>query len=326
MKSLHHLALLFLSVGLNCSFAQPIEDNRLEVVGRLQGAANHYFGSIGNVSYDVEVLTLKAAGKSLVSEKDAPRGKASILLSGEKYRIVDTLDISAEGYKNHNVVAYDGETYQRLRNRDLELYLKKLSPSEQRPSEYFLRYVDAFLNPFEFLSNSIFESDATRLEISQMLQQDTWKNLQSRLSDLEIGSADGKTTMTMTLKGGVEWWTQRETIYRVTFDTSNGMYPIKWERRSEDGNLIYQYVVDKLASVSDDSGSSILVPIVATKSFYGGISKFPFQSDPLLVQRILITNFKNNVTINDDEIFSIDPTLARTVYDANNGVQLKVPR
>lgn len=284
-----------------------------------------YFSGIQGLSFTVEKIVTKSAVNAEDHSGSLPKGRIALLFDGNRYRIDDKSGFGSAGEKNNTLVAFDGETYQRLLYGDLRLYIRKLKPGEPKPSEYFFRFVNPMLMPFEFLSPRLATSDLNDFELSELQDPHIWDQLKSRIVAASLQTADGGKKLIIDFSASREALTQKKSLYRVTFDPQRGMYPVEWERIDKDGNVIYKYEIEKLGSTRDPTGRTLLVPWIATKAFYGGTPRFPSQAQPISVAQYTIQNFQLNPTTVDQEEFTIDPGLARSIEDSNAQVVITVP-
>ena len=125
-------------------------------------ALERYFSRIPQkirFSSVIEYTQFDAAGKPSV---DYPlgfvtKGQFCYMQDGFRYRILDRAGMGLN--PRHSIVAYDGSRYQRLRFTDSELYITENVAFAKRPSEYFLRWANASILPWEFASSKLKEAD-----------------------------------------------------------------------------------------------------------------------------------------------------------------------
>ena len=252
-------------------------------------------------------------------------GDYSYLQDGFRYYITDHSQIANNAARNRSIIAYDGHLYQRLRLGDQQLYIQHNVAFDQRPSEYFLRYANPLLLAWEFASSQVAKNDfGADLGVWELRSKTLAETLIPRIRKVDVENGRDGQEIVAEIAAGSEAITKQPSVYRVHFLPARGMFPVMWERYDENGRLIFRYAVEQLGQVTDANGQPLLVPVASKREFFGGVPARPSRDLPYWQIAYKITNIDMAPKV-EDEDFTIDPALAKTIYDSDQHVLIDVP-
>ena len=286
---------------------------------KLAEKTNLYFQSIESLSFKARLVREKLVEPDLYGASSSKGGIIDITLQGRQYKIDDQ---SSMATSNHNLVAFDGETYKRYTPDRSRLYVEKIDLNEQRPSEYFFRYSNPLLLPFEFVAASTLTDDTQALDFSAFKDGAFTESFMRRV--IAIQKSEDASEVIMFVEAGLEWISGRKSHFRVTFDAEHQFYPVEVLRMDENDKLIYRYKVTKLSRIEDGNGTAIVIPVSATREYFGAGE----MSENLVPDGIItfdITEVELNQKL-DDDFFDIDPTVADIIYDGDEELEIVVPK
>lgn len=256
----------------------------------------------------------------------AREGSLIYAQAGEKYRIEDRTATGLHAINRQSVITFDGDSYQRWRIGDDELYLDSDVSFSYRPREYFLRWANPMLLTWEFVSSSLKQDDMSNLEIWEI--QNSAK-FGAWVEGLKVsGSVQekfGKQCLIAEIAGGKEAITHEELFYRVFFSLEDNYFPVAWERISKSGRRIFSFHVLKTGVARNVNGEDVVYPLESQEMFFGGTAAIPSRDAPVWSMMYKISDFDLNPTFEESH-FEIDPSVAGRIFDVQNKVFIDIPK
>lgn len=241
--------------------------------------------------------------------------------SGDKF-YYNIVPLNRSG--NVRTVAYDGIHSQILEEKEGVLYLDS-SKFRALPGQMAN---DLFL-PFLFFPQS--EKSVPPFSdspLATVFNSVAWESLVNEVSEIGVSSVATAETVILEFPGPPVNGVDDHTVFRVHFSispTTRG-FPIQWELLNNNRAPLIRYSVGQIGEASISSGGTFLYPKTATKESFGlGTIESPLMNKPISTVTYNITELIINSQI-DQELFNIDISLARTIYDVNTKQFLKVPR
>ena len=279
-----------------------------------------YLTGINSLEYTVTKTDKIIDSKPASSVDDSKPNDGFFAYDGGNYRIENRLGTGAWAQWNR-IVAMNGHQYQVLHYDIGRLYIQELSVDPKIPSEFPLRYANPFLEPFEFLSGQLFANDFSEFKLSEVALPSNIALLARRVLTIHRDEHQ----IIVDFKASIEARTQLPSFYRVTFSIDNEYYPINWQRVSEDGRILTEYSIVRLDHFVGHDGKTIVYPGAMLISYFG-CGKDKSVSQAPVIQTEYTLHF---VSVNkhiDDDVFTIDPTLAETIYDNQTKTLISVPK
>ncbi|MDR1146776.1 MAG: hypothetical protein LBK71_11675 [Verrucomicrobiales bacterium] len=248
-------------------------------------------------------------------------GKLSLALSGTRFYLHDQLAFGPAGEKNFRMAAYDGEYYQVLTTHTGYLYLKKTA---QPPREYFRRYLDEYLRPLEFFSELTKDDDSQFTILADLQQAANWELFAKRISNAGYVEVAGKKMARFEVKSGIEYTTAQKSHYVVLADPDRAFFPVQWERiADETAKPIYVYRITEVGC-QQLANQKIYYPARAELDFHGGVGKKAAYSNTPRSKLTINIKLLFNPSL-EDEQFTLDPSMARHIWDADGQALIAVP-
>jgi hypothetical protein len=216
------------------------------------------------------------------------------------------------------LTAFNGESFFYLSTDGLLTISKKLPDVID-----ILNTEDYLTNPFAFL----IPTHKMTSRIYPNLQR--LKKLQENLKDSKIQfiqkssiTLDGRICAVGEIEAGEDTWTGKEIIYRFYCDQALNYYPVAWDKLTKDGKLMTQYRITSIGTQSLLPGNSKIYYSQKASTTYFDLKdgRQTFSYETIITSLNL---FKNECQ--DLDVFMIDPSLEKNIYDEDNQAIIRVP-
>ncbi len=208
---------------------------------------------------------------------------------------------------------FDGT--RRFRYFPLERLVNIQKVSDALPT--FVRNYPLLLSPYEFAFADHGEALWTKNEISLIagLKADS---ITQRVLSFEEALFQEKQCLVLYIKGGRDRFIDMEVVYKVYLDPNLGYFPIAWESRNLNGQLISELEVLKTERIGTDA---VVLPSELIIKYYA-LSNDIISLTPTNSQRIKYSNIVLNSIEELD--FSPDLTKADHIFDADRKIWFNV--
>jgi hypothetical protein len=222
-----------------------------------------------------------------------------------------------KGPINSRVESYDGEHYESLGRRGGMLTISS------KPFLYDIVMCrrHTLFNPFLFLQSAFSTEAYAQLSYNQLTKKDDWTNaLASLPSTSRIEEVNSENESYLKISGigkSIDPNSEQPSVFDVYFAKKFNWYPMKWDRRLLNGDLITSYSVEELDFVRLAGGENIPYPRVSVVKNY--VDKRLRDTERIEVKQISFGSVS-------DDALSIDPASANVIYDQDKGVRINVPK
>lgn len=320
------IALAFL-LSTQIAYSIELKKEEKEAVTSVFSSLQSYFARIKTISFESTVTRWQNDRFLNKSFLEGPQsGFFNFLLVDGNFRIEDNFDMGPEGNQTRSLMAFDGESYQRLHYSRGMLYLKSYGKeAQERPGAIFLDYTNHFFQLFEFLSEALYHDEVEEFHLAKLADLNTYELLGNRILSVEL--PDGaKGDVFVEFSGGRDLMSGIPTFYRVQFSAENNYLPTHWQRLDSNRMVVVDYLVKGFKSVTDSSGYKFFVPEHIVMSGFVNKKVIPFEEGPVFTFDIHFPNTQINFSEVEEDAFTIDPTRARYILDSDSGVRITVPR
>lgn len=140
----------------------------------------------------------------------------------------------------------------------------------------------------------------------------------------EVVERDGDRFLCLSFNAGVHEFSKKPLTRKVYFDERNGYFPMISELLHEPGVVIGRYRVTELGAINDHNGALVFRFPKTAEALYYGTPPDHLTTEPSASFLYRITDVKiNNVP---DDRFSLDPSSADKILDADNKVYINIPK
>jgi hypothetical protein len=301
--------------------ANPTYDRSKESIKQ---ALLTYFNSINGLEYtSTESLTIAGQPSESSISVLIYRGK-------EPFFDIKSSSKNAEGKEINSIVemAYDGN-YLQARYDDGSLRLSRSKPFKDSLLCVDMANKTDFFRPFWFLNA---EAHTEIYQVDHIWDYKTFVKESSNLDGLTcIGEEtfDGKDCIIVTLPADLRSRTLVARYYptditiRADLSKESGLYPLRWQIISKSRGVLFEYHVDELGILPGVLNLPCVYPKSATTIDYGTFRPVNFPTP--VIQKSVITSVNINSAWNADD-FTIDPGMARFIYDEDKHEGFAVPR
>lgn len=200
---------------------------------------------------------------------------------------------------------YDGQQsfdFYRSDNRNLNVYNGKVPCLTMDGN-------NVMFEPFAFLYGERYTRPGFMLSLGELSKPNEWVGLLKMAKYVGQETIADRPCTVVEVKGAEAADSSRgHFVVRAWLDTKNNLYPVRWQRIVDKGQVYQEYTVVELGYL--DEQKRIPFPKVAD------FKTFDEQGQLMGTNRIVPSEILFNQRI-DDRLFTIDPVLARRIWDAS---------
>jgi len=317
-----NLKIALVLAGISFLEVQIVAQSPQDSVLTIERALHENFDWIDNLQVECESL-----------EKKSPAGTLSSYTfnycsNGSNYK----MSVKG-GYKDETLsLAYDGRYGQTLfPNGSLHLTKKPVDPFH---NEWELSKRNAYFMSFWFLNTETFIS---YYGIDQLSFYKSKKTIDAffvpatHLGEKKIGQfvcqvihREFPIINAKILNGLFPGSILAGNSFNVYFCKELGWFPVKWKILNKNGNILIDYTVMETGTFPSGKGRIFFAKKAIFRDF--GMYSAKVAEEPSTIMELNIKSVIFNNTSLDEEMFSIDPSFARRIYDTDEDKGIAVPK
>ena len=204
----------------------------------------------------------------------------------------------------------------------------RLNIQKHSANKEWLAVDDAVLQPYGFLypadNGGLPGYFAHMPSLSDLVNPDLWKQL-AATNNLAISPSSNGDILTvfLTISGGIDkpYYSSQYT-YEINLSKEKNYFPTGYKKRNKAGNIVQEVSCTKVGSAKNSNGTLFYFPeqlVVKSYNDSGGL---------LFTKTSTIEDVSINSISKDDEdqLFTIDPSTAKIIFDVDKKVLITVPQ